>query len=321
MSARALCWRLRPARSRWRRCAGVSASAGSKGYKWLRRWQAEGAAGLADRRGRRGAIRRRVAEELLEACLALRRAASDLGAGEGEGGARAAKPRAAVAGGEHDRRALRPRGADGDAPAPAACAARGAALRRRRGQRRLGHRLQGLVPHRRRHPRRPADARRRLQPLPPALPSGGALRHHACLADPRRRLPRIRPAAAPALRRRTEGASRPPSRRPRRRALPARGQGDQGRGHARAHRPRQAAGERPARAAAPDALQDPADPPAATLRAQQRAVSEVPGRVQRERPHAALGNATPAERYTPSPRRWDGVLRSPEPAGDGRSAG
>ena len=126
--------------------------------------------------------------------------ASDLGAGEGEGGARAAKPRAAVAGGEHDRRALRPRGADGDAPAPAACAARGAALPRRRGQRRLGHRLQGLVPHRRRHPRRPADARRRLQPLPLALPSGGALRHHPCLADPRRRLPRIRPAAAPALR-------------------------------------------------------------------------------------------------------------------------
>ena len=30
-----------------------------------------------------------------------------------------------------------------------------------------------------------------------------------------------------------------------------------------------------------------------------------------ERPHAALGNATPAERYAPSPRRWDGVLRSP----------
>ena len=32
-----------------------------------------------------------------------------------------------------------------------------------------------------------------------------------------------------------------------------------------------------------------------------------------ERPHAALDNATPAERYAPSQRRWDGILRHPEP--------
>ena len=31
-----------------------------------------------------------------------------------------------------------------------------------------------------------------------------------------------------------------------------------------------------------------------------------------ERPHAALGNATPAEHYAASPRRFDGVLREPE---------
>ena len=63
-------------------------------------------------------------------------------------------------------------------------------------------------------------------------------------------------------------------------------------------------------------LQDTADPPAATLRAQQRRFRKFRVEYNEERPHAALGNATPAERYAPSPRRWDGVLRSPEPAVD-----
>jgi putative transposase len=31
-----------------------------------------------------------------------------------------------------------------------------------------------------------------------------------------------------------------------------------------------------------------------------------------QRPHAALGNTTPAEHYRRSPRRWDGILREPE---------
>mgnify|MGYP000370167228 CR=1 FL=1 len=31
-----------------------------------------------------------------------------------------------------------------------------------------------------------------------------------------------------------------------------------------------------------------------------------------ERPHQALGNATPAEHYAISPRRFDGVLRAPD---------
>ena len=167
--------------------------------------------------------------------------ASDLGAGEGEGGARAAEPRSAVAGGEHDRRALRPRGADGQAQDPAAHAARRAAVRRRRGQRRLGDRLQGLVPHRRRHPHRPLDAQRREQPVSAALPGGDASRRRACLADPRRRLPRAWPAAEAALRQRT--ALRDDGRG---RALPPLGQRDQGRRHPRAHHPGQAAGERPA---------------------------------------------------------------------------
>jgi putative transposase len=63
-------------------------------------------------------------------------------------------------------------------------------------------------------------------------------------------------------------------------------------------------------------LRDAADPPAATLRAQQARFRIFRRRYNEERPHAALDNATPAERYTPSNRRWDGVLRSPEPADD-----
>src|SRR5262249_14155751 len=41
-----------------------------------------------------------------------------------------------------------------------------------------------------------------------------------------------------------------------------------------------------------------------------------PGKPQ-ERPHEALGNATPADHYNLSPRRWDGVLREPEYGAEG----
>ena len=184
-------------------------------------------------------------------------------------------------------------------------------------QRRLDHRLQGLVPDRRRRPRRPADARRRLQPLSAALPGGGAPRHRRTSgrsSTPPSASTACRSAALrqrPALRDRGRG-----------RALAARGAGDQGRGHARADHPRQAAGERPPRADAPDAAArtppirrpPPCAPQAGRFREFQRIYNE-------ERPHAALGNATPADRYAPSPRRWDGVLRSPEPMPATRSAG
>ena len=64
-------------------------------------------------------------------------------------------------------------------------------------------------------------------------------------------------------------------------------------------------------------LQDTASPPAATLRAQQkRFARRSRPTYNEERPHAALGDATPAERYAPSPRRWDGVLRAPETVAD-----
>lgn len=61
-------------------------------------------------------------------------------------------------------------------------------------------------------------------------------------------------------------------------------------------------------------LADAATPPAGTRRAQQLRFAAFRASYNEERPHAALDNATPAERYAPSPRRWDGVLRSPEPA-------
>ena len=63
-------------------------------------------------------------------------------------------------------------------------------------------------------------------------------------------------------------------------------------------------------------LQDTADPPAATLRAQQKRFARFQADYNEERPHAALGNVTPCERYAPSPRRWDGVLRTPETVAD-----
>jgi transposase InsO family protein len=57
---------------------------------------------------------------------------------------------------------------------------------------------------------------------------------------------------------------------------------------------------------------DTAEPPARTLRAQRDRLRAFQRVYNEERPHAALANATPAERYAPSPRRWDGVLREPE---------
>src|SRR5690242_9973034 len=59
-------------------------------------------------------------------------------------------------------------------------------------------------------------------------------------------------------------------------------------------------------------LRDAAMPPAPTLREQLDRLRAFQRVYNEERPHAALDNATPAERYAPSPRRWDGVLREPE---------
>jgi transposase InsO family protein len=58
-------------------------------------------------------------------------------------------------------------------------------------------------------------------------------------------------------------------------------------------------------------LQDTADPPARSLRAQLVRLRAFQHLYNDERPHEALGNDTPAEHYTASPRRFDGVLREP----------
>jgi putative transposase len=67
-------------------------------------------------------------------------------------------------------------------------------------------------------------------------------------------------------------------------------------------------------------LQDTADPPAATLREQQRRFCKFQVEYNEERPHAALGGATPSDHYAPSPRRWDGCCARPSPPPT-RSAG
>lgn len=58
-------------------------------------------------------------------------------------------------------------------------------------------------------------------------------------------------------------------------------------------------------------LQDTASPPARSLRQQIARFRSFQRLYNEERPHAALNNATPAEHFQPSPRRWDGVLREP----------
>src|SRR5262249_27853250 len=58
-------------------------------------------------------------------------------------------------------------------------------------------------------------------------------------------------------------------------------------------------------------LQDTASPPARTLREQIRRLQAFQRLYNEERPHQALDNVTPADRYSASPRRYDGVLREP----------
>lgn len=59
-------------------------------------------------------------------------------------------------------------------------------------------------------------------------------------------------------------------------------------------------------------LQDTADPPARSLREQLARLRSFQRLYNEERPHAALGNDTPAEHYALSARRFDGVLRAPD---------
>ena len=58
-------------------------------------------------------------------------------------------------------------------------------------------------------------------------------------------------------------------------------------------------------------LQETANPPAWSLREQSHRLRDFRILYNEERPHAALGNDTPAQHYAVSPRRFDGVLREP----------
>jgi putative transposase len=63
-------------------------------------------------------------------------------------------------------------------------------------------------------------------------------------------------------------------------------------------------------------LQDTASPPARNLREQLKRLRAFQHLYNEQRPHQALGNATPADHYTASPRRFDGVLREPDYGSD-----
>jgi putative transposase len=58
-------------------------------------------------------------------------------------------------------------------------------------------------------------------------------------------------------------------------------------------------------------LKEAVNPPARTLREQIRQLQAFQRLYNEQRPHQALDNATPADRYAASPRRYDGVLREP----------
>jgi len=59
-------------------------------------------------------------------------------------------------------------------------------------------------------------------------------------------------------------------------------------------------------------LQEVANPPSHSMRDQLNRLRGFQKLYNEERPHQALDNATPADRYQASARRFDGILRSPE---------
>ncbi|HEY4971328.1 MAG TPA: IS481 family transposase [Steroidobacteraceae bacterium] len=59
-------------------------------------------------------------------------------------------------------------------------------------------------------------------------------------------------------------------------------------------------------------LQEVADPPADSMREQLKRLRNFQRCYNEERPHQALDNATPADRYQLSARRFDGILRQPD---------
>ena len=129
----------------------------------------------------------------------------------------------------------------------------------------------------------------------------------ACVAGARRRVPRVRPAAQAALRQCSPfasigvgGLSGLAVRVIKAGVKPERiapGKPQQNGRHERMHL---------------TLLKDAITPPAKTLREQLDRFRAFQRLYNEERPHQALGNATPAECYQASPRRWDGVLPEPD---------
>src|SRR5712671_849063 len=170
------------------------------GYKWLERYRSEGIEGLSDRSRAPREHRHAVTAALAERCLLVRRTHPTWGpvkvrAWLNRHDGAAAWPAASTIGVLFD-----PRRVDGAAQA---AAARGAVERAVRGVRRcqrgVVHRLQGLVPDRRRYALRTADLERRAHSLSAALPGARPQRYRARLAGARCGVPGIRAAAAAAL--------------------------------------------------------------------------------------------------------------------------
>lgn len=282
-----------------------------KGYKWLRRWQAEGAAGLADRSRAPRSHPQAVAEELLEACLALRRQHPTWGpakvkAALGRRSPGQPWPAASTIGALFDRegltvrRKLRRRTPPGG-PLFAAEAANDVWSIDFKGWFRTGDGI-------------------RVDPL--TLSDACSRYLLRCQVVGRPDTTHVWPILDAAfreyglpLRLRSDNGS----------PFATTGAGGLSRLSVRAVK----AGVLPERITPGKPqengrlerlhltlLQDTASPPAATLRAQAARFLDFRATYNQDRPHAALGNATPAECYAPSPRRWDGVLRSPEPAVD-----
>jgi transposase-like protein len=87
------------------------------GYKWLARFEEEGAAGLFDHSRAPLHHPQTISSRIAERCLEVRRASSELGTRKGASLSGAAGAGGGVAGGEHDWRTVRPRRVDGEAQA------------------------------------------------------------------------------------------------------------------------------------------------------------------------------------------------------------
>ena len=129
---------------------GVSAKTGSK---WLGRYQARGAAGLAERAHAPQRHGLALPESTIERVLALRERWPHWGPRKLRVKLAELHPDAGAAGGLDDRRSVAARGPGGAGAAAPALPAGHAALPGGHGaQRRVVRGLQGLVPHRRRPP-------------------------------------------------------------------------------------------------------------------------------------------------------------------------